>query len=85
MGCNHEGSTFYHRVGEGLERRCDSCKVFGSGRTAEEAHVSFLKARMQAGEKLKSADEMKVAFFPAPWGTAPSRCASTVVRVRPNL
>lgn len=70
--CSHRGHTFYTRVGEGFERTCEACGVSGSGRTTEEAHVSFLLARMRAGERLSGREEAVVAWTPAPFGTAPS-------------
>jgi hypothetical protein len=77
--CSHQGSVFYRPVGEGYARTCSRCGLEGTGPTIRKAGVTFLKARLVAGEKLTAAEENTVAFSPAPWGTAASCCPSSVV------
>jgi hypothetical protein len=66
-------------VGESFERACSSCGISGSGPTTRKAHVSFLKARLIAGERFTAHEEALVGYSPAPWGTAASSCPSSVV------
>ena len=68
--CTHNEAVYWP-VGEGFERRC-VCGLLGTGRTMEETLSSFLMARMRAGERLTMAEEARVAFTPAPFGTKPS-------------
>ncbi len=72
--CGHDESVYWP-IGEsfkdGFSHACP-CGIRGTGPTAQLAHTSFLKARMEKGERMTSGEEATVAFTPSPWGTRPS-------------
>ncbi len=67
-GCPHSRAAYRLDRPERWALACPDCRLSGSGRSAEEARVSYLLARREAGEALARAEEAAIAY--SPWGTA---------------